>query len=267
MSQEDVREFTVKGEGDAGDFKLSALKLDALPGLKVTTTDPRDLELQKSSDFADHQLESYGVDFWITVTVPATAASGMWRVGWIQTIYPCHQSATYQDPSGKRQGKMTATVANAMSDGIRVRGEHKGHWAWAEDIDDIATCEAGGSVTAKTGDQPNVAFHRQYQGNAVEWIKGWKAVATSGTSSFCTWLVAEAPDGTISYLYHVVWHVDFGTTLKDGTIAESTGGTFITGQGPGKGDLEPCIAVRVISDQEPPYLPDQDLLAANPAAK
>jgi len=246
MSDSDLQGNTTKTAGGTGDMQLIKVNVDANPGLSVKA--PK----KKGGSYA---LGTEGIKFCGTVKVAETAAKGDWSVGWIQTIYPCGQSVTYQNPAGTAQAKMTSTVAEAEADGISQ--EDTRHWAWSEHVPDI--CQPGESVTASADDQPNMPFREPYDRDKPEWIKGWKAIATSGSMQFCTWLVAEAPTKNIEYLYHVVWHVDFGARLKDGAIEEITGKLAVTGQGEGKGPCAPCLSAKVIDSDEHPYLPDQDL--------
>lgn len=256
-----------KDEDRISGFRVTDLKIIVEPSLCVsnrfTDEDP---------DQADLAVAADGVEFSATVTVPATEMAGTWHVGWIQTIYPCHQSVTYKNPSGPGLGNMVSTLSRAMADGDAAEDSdesHDGdearvaeHWAWYEDP---AECNAGGSVSVSMDDQPNVPFHTQYKGSKAPWIAGWHAMAVAGQKPFCTWLAAEAPDGEIVYLYHVAWAVDFGATLADGKLTEATGGTLITKEGQGKGDDEPCLESKTIADEDPPFLPDEELKKLKPA--
>lgn len=254
MSVNDPRHNTAKGAGGTSDVKLIEVKVGAGSGLSV--------DLPKK-DGGSYALTSERITFSATVEVAATA-EGEWTMGWIQTIYPCSQSVTYQNPDGTVQGNMTSTVGAAEADGVSQ--EDTGHWAWNEPNPD--TCLPGKPVTVHADDQPNVPFSEPYNGRkGAEWIKGWNAIATSGRMNFCTWLVAEAPNKNIEYLYYVVWHVDFGATLKNGKIVKSTGGLAVTEKGEGKGPFEPTLCPKVIQSDEHPYLPDQALVAAKPAGQ
>lgn len=273
MTEGNEQRHGLRGEGRMGGFSVADLSITVKPGLCVsnrfTDEDP---------DGADLAVAADGAEFSAMVTVPATEMAGTWHVGWIQTIYPCSQSVTYKDSSGPGLGNMIATVSRAMADGDASEdsgeshdggdeshgGDESGdaeHWAWYEDPTE---CNAGGSVSVAMDDQPNVPFHAEYKGSKAEWIAGWHAVAVSGQKPFCTWLVAEAPDSEIVYLYYVAWTVDFGATLASGELTKATGGTFIIKQGEGKGDYEPCLESRTIADEDPRFLPDEELKKAKP---
>ena len=268
MTDGNEQGYGLKGKDRMSGFSVADLSITVKPDLCVsnrfTDEDP---------DHANLAVAADGVKFSVTVTVPATEMAGSWHVGWIQTIYPCSQSVTYKDPSGPGQGNMVSTLNRAMADGDASEdsGESHdggdeshdgdetgdaGHWAWYEDP---AECNAGDSVSVAMDDQPNVPFHTQYKGTNAPWIAGWHAVAVAGQKPFCTWLAAEAPDGEIVYLYHVAWTVDFGATLAGDKLTEATGGTLIRKEGEGKGDDEPCLESRTIADEDPAFLPDEEL--------
>jgi hypothetical protein len=242
MSENDAHGSSGTSKSGTGDVELIEVTVDAQPDLYVAP--PRKAN-------GSYAVKAHRIEFSATVKVAETAAEGTWKVGWIQTIYPCSHSVTYQSPSGPAQGKMTATVPAPVADGVSQ--EDTGHFAWSEHVPDEG--EAGQQVTATADDEPSVPFRKEHDGKEADWMKGWAAVATSGSMSFGTWLVAESPGGAIEYLYHVDWHVDFGTTLADGEIVAATGKLAITKRGPGQGDLKPCLSPSVINDDPPRYQP------------
>src|SRR5256885_1117939 len=89
----------LKGKDRMSRFSVADLSITVKPDLCVsnrfTDEDP---------DKADLAVAADGVEFSATVTVPVAEMAGIWHVGWIQTIYPCGQSVTYQNPSGPGLG-------------------------------------------------------------------------------------------------------------------------------------------------------------------
>jgi hypothetical protein len=241
MSENDAHGSSITSKSGTRDVELIEVKVDAQPDLYV---DPP----RKAN--GSYAVKAHRIEFSATVKVAETAADGSWNVGWIQTMYPCSHSVTYQSPSGPAQGKMTATVPAPVADGIF---QENGHFAWSEHVPDVG--EAGQQVTATADDEPSVPFRKEHDGKEADWMKGWTAVATSGSMLFGTWLVAESPGGAIEYLYHVAWHIDFGTTLADGKIVAATGKLAITSKGAGQGALKPCLSASVINDDPPRYEP------------
>lgn len=274
MTEGNEQGHGLKGKDRMSGFSVTDLNILVEPGLSVSNS-----FTDEDPDKADLAVAADGIKFSATVTVPADEMAGTWHVGWIQTIYPCRQSVTYKNPSGPGLGNMVSTLSRAMADGDAAEdsgeshdgsdesqdGDETGgaeHWAWYEDP---AECNAGGSVSVSMDDQPNVPFHTQYKGSNAPWIAGWHAMAVAGQKPFCTWLAAEAPDGEIVYLYHVAWTVDFGATLDSGKLTEATGGTLTRKKGEGKGDDEPCLESKTIADEDPPFLPDEELEKLKPA--
>ncbi|GIH93738.1 hypothetical protein ACFFMN_21590 [Planobispora siamensis] len=253
--------YAVKSADGSFSFTVLDVKCDVTPDLEAT----RDYA-DEDQDDADCQVAG-GVEFTGQISLAGPPASGKWQVGWIQTIYPCRQAVTYRSPDGSRLGKMVSDVTQSMRDGDPAHSVPGGHCIWYDMTQSSEPIEPSSSpVDVGMDDQPNVPFHDVYNGKAVPWIKGWKAVAVEGTKSFCTWLVAEATDDhEIVYLYHVIWECDYTTSLKDGQLVSPSGGTRIVSHGPGIGSKTPDLSDDSIDEDSFPYEPDADLLSAKPA--
>lgn len=257
MAESDERALAIRSTDGAVSFTVTNLKIDKGPGLSVEPNP----EPGEDPDGATCIVVASGVKFSATVTATGAAPPGAWMAGWIQTLYRCSQSVTYQSPGGAARGKMVSALDRPRADGDSSQDEH---WAWYESPGD---CAPGVPATVKLKDEPNTPFHPQYDGQAAPWITGWNAVAVAGTMPFCSWLVAEHT-GTkeIVYLHHIAWTVDFGVTLSGGKLSGApAGGTVITSQGPGKGGQEPCLEPEAIEAESYPFEPDADLRRLKPA--
>jgi hypothetical protein len=142
MSENDAHGSSGTNKSGTGDVELIKVKVDAKPDLYV---DPP----RKAN--GSYAVKAHRIEFSATVKVAETAAEGSWKVGWIQTIYPCSHSVTYQSPSGQAQGKMTATVPAPVADGVSQA--NTGHFAWSEHVPDEGT--AGQLVTTTADDEPS----------------------------------------------------------------------------------------------------------------
>ncbi|GII00337.1 hypothetical protein [Planobispora takensis] len=248
---------------NSADGRFSFIVLDL-----TSTADP---QLEATNAYGDDdpdnaplQVASKGVTLTGTVSLSGPAGSRKWRVGWIQTIYPCRQAVTYERPADNYRGKLVCTIDRSRRDGDLA--DDGGHCIWYATSDSSKEIAPSSPVIVEMDDQPNVSFHDVYNGKAADWIKGWKGIAVEGTKSFCSWLIAEAADDhEIVYLYHVVWECDYTTSLKDGRLVAPSGGTRIISHGPGQGSKTPNLEKDPIDEEDFPPKPDAALNAAKPA--
>lgn len=215
-------------------------------------------------DGAPNQV-TCGVKFTATVGLAGPGSGRSWRTGWIQTIYPCGQSVTYQDPAGQKRGAMVSTQPAPMRDGDWPTSGGQ-RCIWYDTESSSAPIELGKPVKIGLSDQPNVPYHPKYKGQAAPWITDWNAIEVSGEKPFCSWLVAEAAedDGELIYLYYIAWTCKYYASFADGK-AVLKGGVTLVEHGFGAGKFTPCLDLDPIDENTFPFLPDEKLLAAKPA--